>query len=96
MADYVFHPSATAEYLAIGAKFYAQSRARAARFERAVEDVIASITMWPQAWPRLDDTYRFCRVKGFPYLVVYRVDGDVAVIAELHHYGQQFGSWKGR
>jgi plasmid stabilization system protein ParE len=96
MASHVFHPLARAELVAAHARYLAAGAARAAQFEDAFDRALAAITAMPEAWPLADDTYRFYKLKRFPYLVYYRLDGDLIVIAAVGHQGQQFGFWKGR
>src|SRR5438045_2406731 len=98
MADHTVLRVAQAEYLAAYAQQLASGPAAASRFEREFVQAVADIRAWPEAWPRVgdDDIYRFRRFKKLPYLVIYRLDGDLAVIVSVRHHSQQTGSWKGR
>jgi plasmid stabilization system protein ParE len=96
MASHVFHPLARAELQGAHTRLLASNPARAARFEQAVDRAVAAIEAMPEAWPLVDDVYRFYKLKRFPYLVIYRIDGDLAVIAAVGHQAQQPGYWKGR
>jgi plasmid stabilization system protein ParE len=96
MVSRFVHPSAMAEFLGFLTRFCAQDRAKAVRFEQAFDYAIDAITAMPEAWALVDDTYRFYRVKGFPHVVYYRVDGDLIIIAGVGHERQQPGFWRGR
>src|SRR5262245_3707370 len=98
MADHVILPVARAEFLAVHAQQSARGSAAASRFEYVFVQAIADIRVWREAWPLVqdDDVYRFRRFKRLPCLVIYRLDGDVAVIVSVRHHRQQAGSWKGR
>jgi plasmid stabilization system protein ParE len=61
-----------------------------------MDQAINTITTMPKAWAFIDDTYRFYRVKGFPYIIYYRLDGDLVIIAGVGHERQQPGFWRGR
>jgi len=98
MADHIILPVARAEYLAEYARQLASGAAAASRFELEFRQAVADIRAWPEAWPQVqdDDIYRFRRFKKLPFLVIYRLDGDLAVIVAVRHHRQQTGSWKGR
>jgi plasmid stabilization system protein ParE len=52
-------------------------------FRRSVDRIL----QYPDAWPRLDGTYRRCRFHRFPYGIVYRTDtvcGDIVIVAIMH------------
>ena len=98
MADQIVLPVAQAEFLAAYAQQSAGGQTAASRFEYEFVQAVADIRAWPEAWPKVDedDIYRFRRFKKLPYLVIYRLDGDLAVIVAIRHHRQQTGSWKGR
>jgi plasmid stabilization system protein ParE len=98
MADHIVLPVAQAEFLAVHAQQSVGGSAAASRFEYEFVQAVADIRAWPEAWPLVqdDDIYRFRRFKKLPYLVIYRLDGDVAVIVAVRHHRQQTGTWKGR
>jgi toxin ParE1/3/4 len=96
MVNRLVHPLAMAEFLGFLAKFCAQNRAKAIRFERAFDQAIEAIMAMPEAWALVDDNYRFYRVKGFPYIVYYRLDGNHVIVAGVGHERQQPGFWRGR
>ena len=96
MANYTIHHLAAAEYLAIHTQIRLSNPARAARFRTAYGAAVTAIVDTPEAWQLADDTYRFYRIKKFPYIVYYRLEGDEVLIAAVGHERQQFGFWKGR
>ncbi len=96
MASHIFHPVAKAELKGAHTRYLAHSPALAARFEQEVDRAVAAIEAMPEAWPLIDDVYRFYKLKHYPYLVIYRLEGDLVVIAAVGHQAQQPGYWKGR
>jgi len=83
--------------------WYAQRRRLiAVEFLDAIEAAIAHIIEWPDSgrpYPGREDripVLRTKRVKGFPYSVVYLVDGDQLVIFAYPHDKQRPGYWKQR
>ena len=72
----------------------------AVEFLDAVEAGIAHILDWPDSgrpYPGREDRtpiLRTKRVKGFPYRIVYLVDGDDLVIFAYPHDKQRPGFWK--
>jgi plasmid stabilization system protein ParE len=52
-------------------------------FRRAIDRIIAN----PRGWQPLDLVYRRCRLRRFPYGVIYRIDDSsqqILVIAIMH------------
>jgi len=93
----IFHRLAIREFLK-GRRWYAQrSPQTAARFRDAVDVAANRIERDPDGNLRLDNVYRYVRVKRFPYLLVYRrlVSTDILVTA-VHHTARRSGYWKRR
>jgi toxin ParE2 len=72
--------------LAEAVAFYEQLRPGLGRqFLSEVADTVAPIEEFPEAWPLVSDIDRACRVKRFPFRLVYFIDDkDVAVLAVAH------------
>lgn len=68
----------------------------------AVVAGVDHILAWPDSghpYPGLEDrtpVLRSTRVKGFPYTIVYLVDGDYLVIVAYPHDKQRPGYWRHR
>jgi plasmid stabilization system protein ParE len=43
------------------------------------------ILQFPNGFPRVSGPYRQARVEGFPYVVVYRLDGPTVVVMRVFH-----------
>lgn len=55
------------------------------KFTRAVAETYLRIAENPELYPRADHRTRKCRVRDFPYGVVYLFDGElVKIVAVLH------------
>src|SRR5438552_5406097 len=82
MAEVRLHPGAETDYEDGMAWYLARSPGAAGRFEAAVNDTLRTIAATPEAYPLCDDRHRTAPVTGFPYTVIYRVDGEeVRVVA---------------
>lgn len=95
-------PEAAAE-LDAAIDWYAERRTLiAVEFLDAVETAVAHLMDWPDSgrpYPgreRHVPVVRTTRVRGFPYGVVYLVDGDDLVILAYSHDKQRPGYWKHR
>jgi len=58
---------------------------------RAVDRILTH----PNAWQRMDATYRRCRLHRFPYGVMYRVDEDaqLIVVTTVLHMHRKHEDW---
>jgi plasmid stabilization system protein ParE len=53
------------------------------QFRRAIDRML----IFPRGWRKLDDEYRCCQLRQFPYGIYYRVDDpqqQIVVVAVLH------------
>jgi plasmid stabilization system protein ParE len=92
----VFHPEAYEEMLE-SARFYeTRSEGLGADFLDAVEEVTRSIQQFPKAGriERLDVRRRL--VPGFPFSVLYQVQGRRIFIAAVMHQHRRPGYWRKR
>ena len=64
-----------------------------AKFAGALEKALTSIETSPARYVKLSRRHRACRVIGFPYQLIYRVEGDVLVIVAVAHTSQRPGYW---
>lgn len=96
------HAEAAAELDAAIDWYAARRRLVALAFLDAVEASIARIIEWPESgrpyWPDVDRalSLRTTRVKGFPYSIVYLVDGGDLVIFAYPHDRRRPGYWRRR
>jgi mRNA-degrading endonuclease RelE of RelBE toxin-antitoxin system len=61
-----------------------------------VADTVALIEEFPEAWPLLSDVDRSCRVKRFPYRLVYFIDGKDIVVLAVAHFKRRLKYWRER
>ena len=63
------------------------------RFARAIEEATESIALAPTMWPMLTRNLRRYVVKRFPFVLLYRVDGDTVEIIAVAHQSRRPGYW---
>ena len=61
-----------------------------------VDVALEYIRMLPNAWPRVSRRSRRCRLRRFPYGLVYQVRDNVAVIIAVMHLKRWPGYWRSR
>jgi toxin ParE1/3/4 len=93
---YAFHPEAEAEFL--GAIDYYEDREPGLGSDFAVEvhSTIGNILSFPTAWPILEDDMRRCRLRRFPYGIVYAQHEDLIFILAVMHLRRDPDYWKAR
>ena len=65
-------------------------------FIEEVERVISQILNFPKACPELSPSTRRCRIKRFPYGVIYRVGKDEIEIIAVMHFSREPNYWVDR
>ena len=96
MSTVEFNPAADLE-LGEAIAYYSRAReglGEAFLFEvrRAVDRIVAM----PNAWAKVSHRARRCRVRRFPYGVVYRKTDSVIRIVAVMHLMRKPGYWKNR
>ncbi len=63
-------------------------------FRRAIDRILS----FPDGWQQLDAMYRRCRLRRFPYGVLYRVDepNDRVIVVGVLHLSRDPGLWRRR
>jgi len=89
-------PAAQAELDDAYLWYEAQSNGLGDRFLAEVVHAFGLIQQFPNAWHPLSANTRRCRLKRFPYGVVYSVDGDGVVVLAIAHLHREPGYWSGR
>ena len=54
------------------------------------------VEQFPQAWHPLTSEIRRCRLRRFPYSVVYTQDGPAILVRAIAHHHRKPGYWKSR
>ena len=60
-----------------------------AELERTLERILLN----PEVWARVSDGHRRCRLRRFPYGVIYSVSDDAVLVAAVYHLHRRPGSW---
>jgi plasmid stabilization system protein ParE len=91
-----FHDAAEEELTAAIDWYAGQNASAAVSFAGEIRDAVLSITSDPTRLPTLGPERRFCLLKRFPYLLVFRVLGDRVQILAVAHAARRPGYWKHR
>ncbi len=92
----VLADAAEAELADAAAYYRAQSAALGDDFLTEFLAAVTRIEEFPEAWQLMGESVRRCRLHRFPYGLIYRVQGDVAVIAAVAHLHREPEHWRGR
>jgi mRNA-degrading endonuclease RelE of RelBE toxin-antitoxin system len=96
MKPAAYHCEADVELVST-AKFYECQRESLGReFLRAVHLALSKVQENPEQFPFYDRPARACRVRGFPYRLVYEVVPDGIHILAVMNMSRSPGYWKNR
>jgi plasmid stabilization system protein ParE len=90
-----WHPSARAEADAAAAFYQAKRPGLGRRFLDSLQDALGRVETRPGIYPELAPEVRKCRLKTFPYAVIFRANGGIDIIAVMH-LRREPGYWKDR
>ncbi len=89
-------PEAEAE-LQDGVAYYdRESRTLGDRFANAYLDALDRIAASPRLYPRRGRDFRQCRLKKFPYALVYRIQRQTIIVIAVAHLSRKPEYWRGR
>lgn len=93
----IFHRLAAREYRLARDWYTSRSAGVGERFTIAVGDAVARIEQSPKSLAHLIGPYRWARVRGFPYLLVFREQSPerILVVAVAHAHRRP-GYWRRR
>jgi plasmid stabilization system protein ParE len=96
-----FHPEARAELVADVDWYDEREAGVGVRFEVAVREAIDAAVDSPDSWALWPDwdrepAVRSKGVTGFPYRVVYFLDGDQLIVVAVAHAKRRPGYWRER
>ena len=63
------------------------------RFIGEVQAAFQLIQRFPQAWHPMSEHSRRCRLKRFPYGVIYAVEGGDVIVLAVAHLHRRPGYW---
>jgi plasmid stabilization system protein ParE len=85
MMNYCFDPHARQELKDAVLYFNKINTALGSSFASEVERTIARILRFPEAWPLVTRSARRCRMRRFPYGIVYRLrEKEIEIISIMH------------
>ncbi len=61
-----------------------------------LERTVGRILLNPEAWTRIADHHRRCRMRRFPYALLYAIEKDVIVIAAVMNLRRHPDTWNQR
>jgi hypothetical protein len=94
---FIFHRLAAREYRSARDRYWGISPSVGERFRLAVGRAIGRIEAGLEALPRLEGSYRYLRLSGFPYVLVLReVDARTVMIVAVAHASRRPGYWRRR
>ena len=96
MIRVAFELAARADVRAALAHYEALSPELAARFAKDLDDAVRLIQSLPQGLPPAGAGLRRCRLRGFPYTVIYRTAFDPLRVLGVMHDRQSPARWQGR
>lgn len=92
----LFHPEAETELSATFDYYESRQEGAGCRFAEAFADALASVLEQPQLYAIIEGTFRLCRLRRFPYGIVYEVCGNAIVVVAVMHLHRQPGYWRSR
>jgi len=63
-------------------------------FLEEVERAVARILLQPEAWARVSENHRRCRLRRFPYGLIYSITEDSILISSVFHLHRHPDRWK--
>jgi plasmid stabilization system protein ParE len=91
-----FHPAAAAELAAAVSDGIRFGRAVALRLQAEVSRVALLLCTTPGIGEPITPTYRRFPLSGFPFALIYRVDGDVLLVVAFAHRRRRPRYWAQR
>ena len=65
-------------------------------FVDELERTVHRILLQPEAWTRVSENHRRCRMRRFPYGLIYSLEGDAVIFVAVFHLHRHPDSWKRR
>lgn len=92
----VFLPEARGEFDAAADFYEARQTGLGARFTLAVTDALDRVANNPKLHAVALDDVRKAVVRGFPYCVYYREEGDAVIVLSVFHTSRDPSEWQRR
>lgn len=91
-----WHGEAKAEADAAAAFYHRERPGLALRFLDDLEEALHRVQRHPHVYRQVAIGIRKCRVRHFPYGVIYRLRGDLIEVIAIMHLRRSPGYWKER
>lgn len=91
-----FHPDAALEFEEQVQYYRARGGRLGDRFASEVRSAIRRILQTPERWRVLEEDVRRCRVRVFPFTVLYTIERDFILIIAVMHDKREPGYWRYR
>lgn len=90
------HRLAEAEALDAHLHYVGRSELVAARFQAALRAAFEAVLESPVRWVKDDRGFHRYKVRDFPYLVIYREEGEDVFVVAIAHGSRDPEYWKDR
>jgi hypothetical protein len=91
-----FHPAAVAEARAAHSWYAERSALAAAAFVYEIDHAVELIAASPERWPAYVFGTQRLLLRRYPFSIVYRHYGDLALVLAFAHTRRRPGYWRGR
>lgn len=96
MNNLIVLPIAEREY-AEALKWYLDQSVNAAeRFDKEFDRALRQVAKNPLWFPYISERHRYHRFRKFPYLLIYRIDGETITVVSVVHTSRDSGLWENR
>ena len=92
----VFLPEAREEMIEAARYYESQAPGLGIDYLSEVERAVASITAFPETWPKLEGDLRRRLVRRFPFGILYFIETEKTIIVAVAHLRRRPGYWKNR
>ncbi len=76
--------------------YWERNQDAALAFRAEVKRVLASVERDPLRWPHYLHGTRRALMRGFPYLIVFKVEPSEVIVVAISHQSRKPGYWKRR
>ena len=96
MSEPGFSSGASADFAQALEFYLARDVAAAIRFQQAVEHALSHIARDPLLFAIHEEGFRRCRVKDFPYSIIYENSAGMTTVVAIAHSSREPDYWKKR
>ncbi len=91
-----YHPAAEAEMAQAAAWYESQQPDLGKRFLAEIQDAVNRILLHPELYALVENDVRLCRVRTFPFGLLFRIRPDFIAIMAVMHLHRDPNYWKTR